>query len=181
MGVALLLMSVASSRAEPAPDPPDYGRNGFYLGAAGTYAITTENPSFNDTLGVNFRLGYRGDPHGASEMQFEWLGPNGTNGTSIPGIDIDHAWMLSGNFKVFLLTGRFQPFVQAGPGVMHAKIKGFGASTAATEFAARFGGGLDIYTTEHIVVSLDAAYILPTGDLKTFDYVSIGWGFQYRF
>ena len=47
--------------------------------------------------------------------------------------------------------------------------------------AARFGGGIDIYATENFAVSLNISYVLPTGDLKDLDYVSIAWGFQYRF
>lgn len=48
-------------------------------------------------------------------------------------------------------------------------------------FAARFGGGIDIYITRNFYGALDASYVLPTGDVDDFDMVSIGWGFGYRF
>jgi hypothetical protein len=45
----------------------------------------------------------------------------------------------------------------------------------------RFGGGLDFYATEHVVLTLGIDYVLPFGDLEDLDYVSIGWGLRYRF
>ncbi len=50
-----------------------------------------------------------------------------------------------------------------------------------TGFAARFGGGIDIYATENFVVAFVVDYVFPAGDVKDLDYVSVGWGFQYRF
>jgi hypothetical protein len=58
---------------------------------------------------------------------------------------------------------------------------GLSASGRGTDFAARFGGGIDLYATKHVVLSVEAEYVLPTGDVKDLDYISIGWGFQYRF
>jgi opacity protein-like surface antigen len=54
-------------------------------------------------------------------------------------------------------------------------------SNRTTEFAMRFGGGLEFYATKHIVLTLDTDYVLPFGDLENLDYVTIGWGLQYRF
>jgi len=48
-------------------------------------------------------------------------------------------------------------------------------------FAMRFGGGIDLYATANVVVSLEADYVLPFGNLNSLDYISIGWGLQYRF
>ena len=54
-------------------------------------------------------------------------------------------------------------------------------SRTENEFAMRFGGGIDLYATKNVVVSLEADYVLPVSSLSDLDYVSIGWGFQYRF
>jgi len=45
----------------------------------------------------------------------------------------------------------------------------------------RFGGGIDIYATKHVVVSLGIDYVLPFGKLDAMDYISVNWGIQYRF
>ena len=97
-------------------------------------------------------------------------------------------WVITGNIKGYVLTGKYQPYLLAGVGVMTAKVKlknsmglGLFESERFTDFAARFGGGIDIYMTENIVFTLETDYVLPTGDVEDLDYVSIGWGFQYRF
>jgi hypothetical protein len=45
----------------------------------------------------------------------------------------------------------------------------------------RFGGGIDLYATKHVVVSAEVDYVLPFGDLENLDYLSFGLGLQYRF
>ena len=96
--------------------------------------------------------------------------------------------MITGNVKGHLLTGRWQPFLLAGVGLMTSGVElrdpmGFGyrQSDWDNAFVARFGGGIDLYTNENIVLTVGADYVLPTGDLKDFDFISIGWGIQYRF
>lgn len=67
---------------------------------------------------------------------------------------------------------------------MEAEIEdalGLGIRETQTDFAARFGAGLDIYLTENIVLSAGVDYVLPTGDVNDLDYVSFGGGGQYRF
>jgi hypothetical protein len=54
-------------------------------------------------------------------------------------------------------------------------------SESDTAFVMRFGGGIDLYATENVVVSVDADYVLPLGNLDALDYITIGWGIQYRF
>ena len=58
---------------------------------------------------------------------------------------------------------------------------GAGVSTDETDFAARFGGGIEAYLTETIALTFDASYVVPTDDLDDFNYVSLGWGLNYRF
>ena len=90
---------------------------------------------------------------------------------------------------ITLLTGRYQPFLLLGGGMTSVDAKltkdnvGLGLSSNQNEnsFTMRFGGGIDLYATEHVVVSLEADYVLPTGDLNALDYVTVSWGFQYRF
>ena len=82
------------------------------------------------------------------------------------------------NGKAFVLTERFQPFLMIGLGGMGVRGD---ADSGDSGFAARFGGGIDIYITRSFYGALDASYVLPTGDVDDFDLVSIGWGFGFRF
>jgi hypothetical protein len=117
---------------------------------------------------------------------------------------------VTGNLKAHLLTGLCQPFLLVGGGMMTVKgeIKetgvmteqrwdskaeefwlpypswpGISGSDRATDFALRFGGGLDLYSfdTDTAVITAEANYVLPFGDVEEFDYVSVSLGFQYRF
>jgi len=104
----------------------------------------------------------------------EWLGSD--------------AWLIGGNVKGYLLTGRIQPLLFVGANFMEATVGGGGVGhTSESGFAARFGAGVDFYATAceagspcHLL-SLDASYVLPTGDVEDANFISLGWGFQIRF
>ena len=67
---------------------------------------------------------------------------------------------------------------------MHVDAKdklGLGLRAKGEDFAARFGGGVDLYLNRNFVVALDTSYVLPTGDLDGLDHVSFSLGLQYRF
>ena len=98
--------------------------------------------------------------------------------------------MVTSNVKGFFLTGRYQPYLLVGAGVMTADTTlrdtvGLPPSATGTEsdeaFVMRFGGGIDLYATENVVVTLEADYVYPFGSLDDLRYVTIGWGVQYRF
>jgi opacity protein-like surface antigen len=192
IGTGLFISAPASSQ--------DYSRNGIYVGAGILGASYTEiedeledglnalgytvDIDMDPAFGFELYGGYRAHPNFAIEAEFEM----------VPEADIDlsglgtfaevESWALTGNYKWFVLTGRIQPFVLVGIGVLHAKIEdtvGLGVSESESEFAARFGGGLDFYFTENIVGSAGVTYLLGTGDLDETDYVSFGGGIQYRF
>ena len=191
LACALLLLSADSAYAQ------DYARNGFYIGVAGSIGIdaavedefqkvTGVDVDIDEAGGLQARLGYRFHPRISAEIHFEWLDDADISVLAAGGKDAMtlERFTYTANAKAYLLTGRFQPFLFAGAGLMQVEVEdtlGFGLSETDEDFAARFGGGIDIYATEKFAVSLDTSYVLPTGDLKDFDYVSIAWGFQYRF
>lgn len=69
-----------------------------------------------------------------------------------------------------------------GLGYMHSKVDASGfQSEDEGRFAARLGGGLDVYITEHILGTLGASYVIPDDDLSNFAYVSAILGLGFRF
>jgi opacity protein-like surface antigen len=148
----------------------------------------------DESFGVNVHVGYRFHPNFSAEFQVEWLDGFDADASvmalpvgDIATVEIEPR-VFSLNAKGHLLTGRYQPFLLVGLGALTAKVEvedavGFGLSDIErfSGFAARFGGGIDVYATENIVVTVGADYVLPTGDVEDLDFVSIGWGFQYRF
>jgi len=199
LGLALwltLLLSLALSSSAWAEDSgPNYARNGWSLaaGGVGSAFLGAEDgleDHFSDGhadvdrgLGFNLSVGYRGDPHLGVEVAFELMDDVDfdLSGGESSGIN---TWTLMALTKPYLMTGQIQPFVKAGLGIMHAKVPDLGIagdSISATEFAVRFGGGVDFYATEHVVIVLGLDYVLPTGDIQDFDYLAFEWGLKYRF
>jgi opacity protein-like surface antigen len=183
-----------------AEDGPDYARSGIYVGLGGSYAfdmaVEDELQAALDALGytdvdvdvkgspgVNARAGYRYSPHLAGELQLEYL--TGFDSELLSVKFVEHEILaLTANLKVPILTGRIQPFVLAGAGLVYAKAEdtvGADLSESDTGFGIRAGGGVDVYATENVAVSVDATYVVPFGDIEDFDFLSIGFGIQYRF
>lgn len=202
MRTAILIVSALLTAAMPvaAQDSP-FARPGPYLGIGGSVGFYTEledqiedlllsvgyvvNAEVDNPLGFNIRAGYRGNPWLAAEVEYEYLTDADIE---IDGFDLAEirTWVFSGNLKFFPLQGRFQPFLLAGVGALSQRFEdtlGFGLEETDTVAVGRFGGGLDLYATENIALSLDVTYLLPADELGGFDadYVSIGWGAQYRF
>jgi opacity protein-like surface antigen len=148
----------------------------------------------DNSLGFNARVGYRCHPRFSTEVEVEWLHGFDADLTQ-PGflqlakVEVD-SLVVTANAKGYLLTGRYQPFLLLGLGAMSGDLKvrdpvglTFTGIKSQSEnvFAMRFGGGIDLYATENIVVSLEADYVYPFGNLDELNYVTISWGFQYRF
>lgn len=175
--VICMLATLAIPSAVEAQD--DYGRTGVYIGGGMGFGFEqfegTDGLNIGTGVGGDLWAGYRFHPNVAAELQLEYLdrfdlGP-------IEG----NALTFTGNLKGYLTTGRVQPFAVVGAGVTRAEFKLFGSSASETDFSARFGGGLDCYVTERVSLGAAASYVLTTGSIDGFDYVSLVFGAQYRF
>jgi hypothetical protein len=161
------------------------------------------------SLGVHARAGYRFHPRFAAEAHLEYLSGSEIFAETFRW-QTDFAKLsaltVTADVKAYLSTGMVQPFAIIGAGWM----KTYGKDTRidplktfkTTEgdrflpkaakldlddsgFVGRFGGGLDVYVTQHVSLGASASYVLPFGDSwdSDFDYnyISIDWGIQYRF
>jgi opacity protein-like surface antigen len=177
----------------------DYARRGWLVGIGGSYAIETFSDdaesglqsvfgptasySADDSLGINGGAGYRCHRYFGADVDVEWIssfdGDVYDSGLKVATLDVE-ALVVTANAKGYFPIGRYHPFLSVGAGGMMAEFRG-SVSDDVTSFTMRFGGGLDIYATTHIVVSLGVDYVFPLGSLEDLDYISIGWGLQYRF
>jgi opacity protein-like surface antigen len=155
-------------------------------------------------VGLHARAGYRFNARLAAEAHFEWIpewsieGKNSdrTNPTSSSKIAKGKAWTLTADLKLYLATRTFQPYLTAGLGAMRfegendspripandRKIFEFNIDGARdVGFAVRAGAGLDIMMTDRLALVLGASYVVGTGDVEDYDYLSTEWGLQYRF
>ena len=202
MSQITVVFSVVLLAAAPvAAQDSGFSRPGPYLGVGGSVGFYTEleddleetaaalgyilSADVDHPLGVNLRAGYRVEPWLAAEVEWEYLSDADIELEGIAFAEV-RTWAFTGNLKIFPIQTRLQPFVLVGVGALRQRMKdslGFGYDESETVAAGRFGGGLDFYLTDSVVLSLDATYLLPAGDLNGADgdYVSIGWGAQYRF
>jgi opacity protein-like surface antigen len=185
------LVALVSTPIAANVDPEgDYDRNGFYAGGGASLGLDIFmedeledalgfNVDVEHSFGANGHLGYRIHPHFSGEVEFEWL-----DGFKIEDTGEIETWIATGNAKGYLLTGSVQPFALLGIGAMRADAEddlGLGFSDSATDLALRFGVGADLYFSQRFVVDLGVDYVVPTGDVKDLDYVSVGVTLQYRF
>ena len=135
---------------------------------------------------MNARVGYRFLDFLAIEGMGEFMPHfNGKSGRYLSAdTSIWSTWLNAKLYPTARWTGLLQPYLLAGVGGMWGDTKG--GVTALNNindngFAARFGAGIDIFLTEHLFLTTDAAYLLPTGDASELDQVVVGGALQYRF
>jgi len=180
-------------------------RSGIYFGAGGFYALEDFEGGrgfLDDAPGFNLRLGYRIHPRIAVEAMVDRInsfdsrvrfGLNTLNGfgRSSSKAEID-TWTGTLNGKIFLFTGRFQPYTLLGIGVLHAQstqkfnspLLGISSSFKSNRIglAFRYGAGIDTYFTENWVGNLEASYVHSiTNEIDGVNYFALGGGIQYRF
>lgn len=182
--VVASLVALPSRAADPEAGALDAARTGPFLGVAGVYALEAFDRSFDDSAGINVRVGYRAFPNMAFELTYEWLeGFDSTAGT--PERELD-THLITANARLFGLTGRFQPYALVGLGILvvNTEWRQPGAPkpyAVEAGFTARFGGGLDFYLSEHTVLNLEGTYLAPSGNVKGEPYGTLGASYQYRF
>lgn len=171
---------------EEETDELAYDRDGWYAGIGAGYVIENfQGGSANDTGFVNIRGGYRFLQYGAAEVQLEYTPKfNGQSGRYAgTNTGLFGTWANFKGYPTAPWTGPVQPYAMIGIGWWWARHWGSAVSGVEHDgdFVSRFGGGVDFYFTRNVVVTLEGAYVVPTGDLRRLDQVQIGGVFQYRF
>jgi hypothetical protein len=162
----------------------------------------------DDSWSVNGRVGYRCHPRYSVGATLEGFGGfdtqwSGAVGTGSDDIDIFDATV---DIKGYLLTGRYQPYLLLGGGTMNISTKVTNPTAIIgttpngapppdnlailgpkiqsrnyTDFVVRLGGGIDLYTTDHVVVNIGASYLFPLGEVSGVKLFTVGGGIEYRF
>jgi opacity protein-like surface antigen len=181
--LALGLVLAGSSHAED-----EFNRPGPYAGVGGSYMVSgfqdgATAADFGDTLGFNVRGGYRLNDFWAFEGIYEYGDDFGARQV-YPGERI-RTNAFTGNVKLLVPLGRFQPYLMGGAGFINANaddgLRRSGWDVDGTNFAGRFGGGVDLYATENVAIFLDTAYTMPINEVSDLNHFSFGWGAKYVF
>jgi opacity protein-like surface antigen len=175
---------------EESSEPAGYASTGIYSAHHALYAlsnITNDGGAQNDdSFGADFRVGYRAHERAAAELQWEWTDRFDESIGGVTTREFRDNWTLTLNGKVFALTGRWQPYALVGFGLYHVNEEFETGPRADTDDhqndgVGRFGVGVDLYGDETIAINLEAAYVKGFGSLDDLDYVSFGWGFQFKY
>ena len=166
-----------------------YGGNDWYGSIYGMLAVPNIDADNADPGGgITLSAGFRFNRWLAAEVGGEWLhkikydrgsGPLTCN-TSSGGSDFFTAWQMSAGGRLYFTESMIQPYLLAHGGFMMTRDRGGGRSCSSTGFIARLGGGVEIFVTNGLAVSLLGAYVLPTtGNARDHDYVSVGLGITW--
>ena len=190
---ALAAALAASVAAPPASAEADYSRTGWYAGARGVYAVENFDVAGNaaNDFGFNLFAGYRLFSFLSSDFEFEYIDALRVSGNAgNPNFDV-RTFVLAWNFRAYPLSPllepssplqRVQPYLSAGVSNQWVQLQRLPSGDRDEgNFAGRLGGGVDFYLTENWVLTADAIYTIGSGDVSDFPYLSIGWGFAYRF
>ncbi len=190
MTILLLSMSTACLAAATSARASDnqFGGNDWYLSTIGILALDNADVSGGKpSVGLNFAAGFRFNRWITAETGAEWIHRIRYDEDSNPscagtGGGSSHytAWQVTAGSRVYFTESLVQPFVVAHGGIIQTRDSGGGRSCSAYGFVARLGGGVDVFVTDRVAVSLMGMYVLPaTGDTKDHDYISVGLGFTW--
>jgi opacity protein-like surface antigen len=187
LAFSLACLPATAARAADGDTPECCNYNGPYIGAGGGFAIEDfDKGNADNGAAVNLRVGYRFLDFLAVEGMGEYEPHfNGKSGIYNSADVSTWAGYLNGKvYPVARWTGWFQPYLLAGAGYMWGDVKGGAAPFGHQNengFVGRFGTGIDFFLTEHFFVTVDGAYLLPTGDASELDQTIVGGALQYRF
>jgi len=185
LAFSLAWLPAPAVRAESGSDGReccDY--NGFYGGVGGGYSFESFNGgNAGNSAVVNARAGYRFLDFLALEGEGQYLPHfNGKSGRyNSAHTSIWAGWLNAKLYPAARWTGFIQPYLLAGAGWMWEDTKGGGNNVNDNDFSGRFGGGIDYFLTEHLYLTTDASYLVPTGDVKRLDQVLLGGSVNFRF
>jgi len=172
----LWLVAPAAPASAQQTEEGVYSHGRYYFGLSGITAFRTGGyeDQAEPSWGVAANAGYRLLSHLGTDVQGEWHSNFDRHGGG-------HytAWAVTGIARGYLLTGRIQPYALLGAGVIQTRKLGQGSTTTQTGFAPRAGMGVSYFVTRDLALTLDAAYVVPVGDPKALDFVSINWGLQW--
>jgi len=125
----------------------------------------------NAAYGLHASAGYRCNRRVASEFELERL----WGYEPVGGVD-QRPTVVTSNARVYVLTGRIQPYVLFGGGLMWVSTDG-----GTTGFAIRAGSGLDFYLNESFVLNGKLDYVRAFQAIHGTDYLTLSLGVGYRF
>jgi len=175
----------------------------FYVGAGGSYAVENfdDSPDFDNSWGVNAKIGYHTHPLLDIELNFDYLNNFEYSETyKVLGTRFDGEVDLEILTCMFVLKGYFPISTEkvklstvVGAGLMQADLK-YKASTSGLPYetfisgsddeidlCGKVGLGLDFFAFQDISLGIEGNYTFGFGDLDDIRYFNFTIGAAYHF
>jgi len=188
--------------AAAAEETDEYRQPGLYITAMALGAFPTVQDGFLESwssgasgvsadpgAGASGRLGYRVAERVAVEVGGDWVNEIQVDGTVNGQSQSARAklWNVTGNARWYFRDQQFQPYALLGAGYGQVDLSSLdggpldGRDGTLGGFVARFGVGADLYAKRDIALTVEAGYVLATGDIRGTDYFSLALGLTLRF
>jgi Outer membrane protein beta-barrel domain len=175
----------------------------FYVGAGGSYAVEDfdDSPDYDNSWGVNAKIGYHTHPLLDIELNFDYLNNFEYSetykvlGTRFEGeVDLEIftcMFALKGYFPISTEKVKLSTIV--GAGLMQADSKyefsiselpdetSISGSDDEIDLCGKIGLGLDFFTTQDISLGIEGNYTFGFGDLDDIMYFNFTIGAAYHF
>jgi len=205
--LSIAFMGAAAQADDPYSAPGGYVTIGGLTGFQNFSRV--EGADVDNSLGFQIRVGARLLEFLALEIEGDFFSgfdvdvdpPDDAEPPADIGRFVLEGGNITANIKGYIPLGRIQPYGLFGIGGMWANVRtrdatgsicrpgywGWWCSPTYTRlidgggFVMKLGGGADVWITEDWALTMDATYVLPTGDLSDLKYVNLGWGAKFKF
>jgi opacity protein-like surface antigen len=173
--------------------------NKFYIGGGGSSAIEDfdTDSDFDNTWGINAKVGYRAHEILLIEFNFDYLNNfESDDRFTFLGENVDsevevtvYTFMLALKGYAPVYSDNVMFFVVAGGGVMYAdvdtKVSGFSVSRSDSDDevdgCAKIGLGFDFFPIQNFSIGIEGNYTLGFGDVDDIRYFNFTLGAAYHF
>jgi len=174
--LALLFAGVASAQDDEATA---YDRTGWQVGGGflAAFPDLDSGASFDTAYGLDLRAAYRMIPNWSLEVQYAW---GGTFDSNVQDVS---SHLLTANSKLHILTGRVQPYVLVGIGILRSDLGRLDPKMPGLvyTFGGRASAGVDVHVTPHFGVYAEGGYVFSADELRPLRYGTAATGLFWQF
>jgi opacity protein-like surface antigen len=173
--------------------------NRFYIGGGGSFGMEDFDTysDFDNTWGINAKVGYRAHELLMIEFNFDYLNNfESDDRFTFLGENVDsevevtvYTFMLALKGYAPVYSDNVMFFVVAGGGVMYAdvdiKVSGFSVSRSDSDDevdgCGKIGLGFDFFPIQNFSIGIEGNYTLGFGDVDDIRYFNFTLGAAYHF
>jgi len=170
-----VLAGILALAAGPA-SAVEYDASGYYMGIFGAAGFDVAGEDLEPSGGLDIKLGYRHGARFGSEIEGEWMQLYGAEEGG-GGVE---TWFATANGKVHVLTGRVQPFVAAGFGLVYLNdTRDVGGEGKSLGVGGKVGAGLEVYLNPDLLVAPEVRFNWSAGTDIELRTVTVGLGLEF--